>query len=76
MATGSQRSSALHDLRGHLHTIRLSAQLLDLETDLTEPAHMAVKRIHQAIDQAERQLARIDQTADQDKGPRAIFEQT
>ena len=60
MASEAIRVSPLHDLRGHLNTIRLNAHVLDFETDLTEAGHMALKRINDALERIEREFERME----------------
>jgi hypothetical protein len=56
----SATTQALHDLRGDLGTIRLSARMLEAETDLAETGTIALKRIALAIERAERQLITLE----------------
>ena len=62
MAADAFLVSPLHELRGHFNTIRLSARVLDLETDLTKAGHLALKRIHNALVGIERELERMERT--------------
>jgi hypothetical protein len=60
MATGVGHGTSLHDLRGHLNTVRLSASLLEAERDLTESGRIALKRIELALDHATHELVEIE----------------
>jgi len=52
--------SPLHDLRGQLNTVRLSAHLLEYETDLTQPGRSALLRLQRAVAEIERELESIE----------------
>ena len=50
----------LHDLREQLGTIRLSARLLERESDLSEGGQKALKRIAEAIERADKRLPALE----------------
>jgi len=55
------RNCILHDLRGHLSTIQLSALVLESERDLTETGKMSVKRIANALLHSEQLVEQLEQ---------------
>ena len=52
----------IHDLRGHLSTIQLSALVLETEGDLTETGKMSVKRIANALYHSEQVVEQLEHT--------------
>jgi hypothetical protein len=61
MADQEHHNHVLHDLRGHLSTIQLSALVLESEPDLTETGRMSVKRIGNALLHAEQMVEQLEQ---------------
>ena len=53
-------AASLHNLRGQLGTIRLSATLLEHETHLTNTGQKALRRISIALERAEEDLLRLE----------------